>query len=313
MAGTPPARLAAGRIWDDLAMPTGSTATRELICDACRMELTRYGLWIGNSISEADHAEAARLAEKLGYGTLWLGGSPRLTKLRPMLEATDSLLLATGIVNVWHYEPADLALEFAALDADFPGRVLLGIGIGHREMTQEYRGPLTKMREFLDGLAAAREPVPRGRMIVAALGPKMLDLSFERTLGTHPYFTPPEHTRQAREQLGPTALVAPEQAVVIDPDPGSARTTAREYARRYLSLSNYVNSCRRLGYTEQDVAGDGSDRLVDEIVPQGTAEQVAASVRAQLDAGADHVCVQTLGIEGVPTQAWTELAAVLIG
>jgi probable F420-dependent oxidoreductase len=277
------------------------------------MELTRYGLWIGNIVPEADHAEAAKLAEQLGYGVLWLGGSPRLTKLRPMLEATDSLLLATGIVNVWHYEPTELAAEFAELDADFPGRVLLGIGIGHREVTQEYKGPLTKMREFLDGLAAAAQPVPRERMVVAALGPKMLDLSFERTLGTHPYFTPPEHTRQARERLGPAALVAPEQAVVIDPDPSSARATAREYSRRYLSLSNYVNSCRRLGYTEDDVADDGSDRLVDEIVPQGTAEQVADSVRAHIDAGADHVCVQTLGVEGVPVQAWTELAAVLLG
>jgi probable F420-dependent oxidoreductase len=277
------------------------------------MELTRYGLWIGNVVPEADHAAAARLAERLGYGALWLGGSPRLTKLRPMLEATDSVLLATGIVNVWHYEPGDLAAEFADLDADFPGRVLLGIGIGHREVTQEYRGPLTKMREFLDGLATAEQPVPRERMVVAALGPKMLDLSFERTLGTHPYFTPPEHTRDARDQLGPTALIAPEQAVVIDADSSSARATARQYSRRYLSLSNYVNSCRRLGYSEEDVAGDGSDRLLNEIVPQGTAEQVAASVRAHIDAGADHVCVQTLGVEGVPTQAWTELAAVLIG
>jgi probable F420-dependent oxidoreductase len=277
------------------------------------MELTRYGLWIGNVVPEADHVGAAKLAEQLGYGALWLGGSPRLTKLRPMLEATDSLLLATGIVNVWHYEPADLAAEFAELDLDFPGRVLLGIGIGHREVTQEYKGPLTKMREFLDGLATAEHPVPRERMVVAALGPKMLDLSFDRTLGTHPYFTPPEHTRRARERLGSTALVAPEQAVVIGDDPRSAREIARKYSKRYLSLSNYVNSCRRLGYTEDDVADDGSDRLVDEIVPQGTAEQVAASVRAHIDAGADHVCVQTLGVEGIPTQAWTELAAVLIG
>jgi probable F420-dependent oxidoreductase len=276
------------------------------------MELTRYGVWIGNTVSEPAYGDAAQLAEKLGYGTLWLGGSPRLTKVRPMLEATDSLVIATGIANVWHYEPADLAAEFAELDREFPGRVLLGIGIGHREMTQEYKGPLAKMREFLDGLAFAERPVPRERMVVAALGPKMLDLSFERTLGTHPYFTPPEHTRYARERLGPAALVAPEQAVVIDDDPSSARATARKYSRRYLNLANYVNSCRRLGYTEEDVADDGSDRLVEEIVPQGTAEQVAAAAKAHLDAGADHVCVQTLGTEGVPTRAWTELADVLI-
>jgi probable F420-dependent oxidoreductase len=276
------------------------------------MELTRYGLWIGNGVPEANHAEAATLAEKLGYGTLWLGGSPRLTKLRPMLEATGSLVLATGIVNVWHYEPADLAAEFTELEADFPGRVLLGLGIGHREVTQEYKGPLTKMREFLDGLASAEHPVPRERMVVAALGPKMLDLSFERTLGTHPYFSPPEHTRHARERLGPTALVAPEQAVVIDDDPATAEATARKYSKRYLSLSNYVNSCLRMGYTEADVADDGSDRLLNEIVPQGSAEQVAVSVRAHIDAGADHVCVQTLGDEAGRARAWSELAGVLL-
>ena len=276
------------------------------------MELNRYGVWIGNALSEPDYGEAARLAERLGYGTLWKGGSPRLQTLRPMLEATESLVIATGIVNVWHYEPADLAREFADLEQDFPGRVLLGIGIGHRETTQQYQGPLTKMQEFLTGLAAAEQPVPRERMVVAALGPKMLDLSFERTLGTHPYFTPPEHTSYARRRLGPGALVAPEQAVVIDGDPASARATAREYSRRYLNLSNYVNSCRRMGYSEDDVAGDGSDRLLDEIVPQGTAEDAASVIHAHLEAGADHVCVQTLGPDGIPERAWAELAAVLL-
>lgn len=277
------------------------------------MELTRFGLWIGRSVDEAQHADAARLAEALGFGALWLGGSPRLPKLRPMLEATDRLVVATGIVNIWAYEPEALADEFAALDADFPGRVLLGIGIGHPEATQEYEKPLTKSRKFLDGIAESEHPVRRDRMVLAALGPKMLDLSFERTLGTHPYFTPPAHTRFARERLGSGALVAPEQAVVIDSDPGAAIEKARGYANMYLRLSNYTNNLRRFGYTDEAIADGGTKALIDELVPQGSGEQVAAAVQAHLEAGADHVCVQTVGTTGVPEREWTELAAALLG
>jgi probable F420-dependent oxidoreductase len=281
------------------------------------MKLTRFGLWIGRSLAEEQYGEAARLAEQLGYGALWFGGSPRLPKLRPMLEATDQIVIATGIVNIWQYEPAALADEFAALDAEFPGRVLLGIGIGHPEATQEYEKPLTKTRHFLDGIAAAAQPVPRDRMVLAALGPKMLDLSFERTLGTHPYFTPPAHTRFARERLGASALVAPEQAIVIDHgDSDAALRVARSYAEVYLTLTNYTNNLKRFGYTDQSIADGGTRELIDELVPQGSAEQLAASVHAHLDAGADHVCVQALqpdGVTGVPADDWRALAAALIG
>ena len=280
------------------------------------MELTKYGLWIGRSIAEENHAEAARLAERLGYGALWLGGSPRLSKLRAMLEASERIVIATGIVNVWAYDPAELADEFAELEAGFPGRVLLGIGIGHPEATQQYEKPLTRTRRFLDGIAGSSHPVARERMALAALGPKMLDLSFERTLGTHPYFTPAAHTRFARERLGASALVAPEQAVVIDDNARAALMVARQYAEYYLGLSNYTNNLRRFGFSDESIADGGSRELIDELVPQGSAEQVAASVRAHLDAGADHVCVQTLragGSAGVPEREWRELAAVLIG
>ncbi len=278
------------------------------------MELTKFGLWIGRSVAEEQYGEAARLAEELGYGALWLGGSPRLPKLRPMLEASERIVIATGIVNIWNYDPVTLADEFAALDADFPGRVLLGIGIGHPEATQEYERPLTKTRSFLDGIAGSSHPLPRERMVLAALGPKMLDLSHERTLGTHPYFTPPAHTRFARERLGNGALVAPEQAVVIDSgDAEAAFRVAAEYADMYLHRSNYTNNLKRFGYTDAAIA-EGSRALIDELVPQGSAERVAATVRAHLDAGADHVCVQTLaGGSGVPERAWRELAAVLVG
>ncbi|MCL2419130.1 MAG: LLM class flavin-dependent oxidoreductase, partial [Conexibacteraceae bacterium] len=159
------------------------------------MELTETGVWIGSTLEAADYGEASRLAEQLGFGALWLGGSPRLASVRPMLESSDRLVIATGIVNIWQYDPLELAGEFAALEADFPGRVLLGVGIGHPESTSQYRSPLAKTRDFLDGIAAAAHPVPRERMALAALGPKMLDLSSERTLGTHPYFTPAAHTR----------------------------------------------------------------------------------------------------------------------
>jgi probable F420-dependent oxidoreductase len=277
------------------------------------MELTKFGVWIGTALPEDDYGQAAKLAQDLGFGALWLGGSPRLSALQPMLGATDTIVIATGIVNVWQYAPDELAAEFAALEADFPGRVLLGIGIGHPEATSEYTAPLTKTREFFDGIAASEHPVPRERMVVAALGPKMLDLSFERALGTHPYFTPPAHTRFARARLGPRALVAPEQAVVVDDDPDTALVTAREYAKRYLELSNYTNNLKRFGYTDDAIADGGTQALVDEMVPQGSGERVSTAVRAHLDAGADHVCVQAVGAAGVPTRAWTQLAAALFG
>jgi probable F420-dependent oxidoreductase len=275
------------------------------------MNLTKYGVWIARSLSEADYGAAAKLAEDLGFGALWLGASPRLTAIRPMLEASQRLVIATGIVNIWAYEPAVLAQEFAELEQHFPGRVLLGIGIGHAEATSEYQKPLTKTREFLDGIAAAPTPVPRERMVLAALGPKMLDLSFERALGTHPYFTPVEHTRLARERLGAQALVAPELAVVVDEDHDRARATARKYSQMYLDRANYTGNLKRLGWVDEDVANGGSDRLIDAVVPHGSAAQLALAVQDHLDAGADHVCVQPVGVNGVPTAEWTALAAAL--
>lgn len=282
------------------------------------MELTKFGLWIGRSVAEEQLGEAAQLAEGLGYGALWVGGSRRLPTLRPMLEASERIVIASGIVNIWAYDdPGELAEEFAALDADFPGRLLLGIGIGHPEATQQYEKPLTKTQGFLDGIAASAHPVPRERMALAALGPKMLDLSFERTLGTHPYFTTPAHTAFARERLGAAALIAPEQAVVIDHgDAGRAQETARGFAGYYLGLTNYTGNLKRFGYTDADFADGGSKRVIDDVVPQGPVAQVAAAVHAQLEAGADHVCVQTIqpsGTTGVPADDWRTLAAELIG
>ncbi len=222
------------------------------------------------------------------------------------------MLAATGILKVWSNDPGETAAADAALRADFPGRFMLGVGIGHPEATSGYRRPLGTMRAFLDGLDAAPTPPPVGERCLAALGPRMLDLAGERTAGTHPYFTTVDHTRFARERLGPGKLVAPELACVVETDPVRARTVARQYAKLYLGRRNYTQNLLRFGFTEGDLADGGSDRLINAVIPQGSAEQIAEIARAHLDAGADHVCVQPLGEDGIPRKSWTALARALI-
>lgn len=276
------------------------------------MELGRFGIWTAyRAIGEQNAAAAARLIESLGFGTVWLGGSPQVPALRPLLEATERIVVATGILNVWQSDPTQVAADFASLNADFPGRVLVGIGIGHPEAQGEYAKPLTAMRAFLDGLDVAPAPLPRDARCLAALAPKMLDLSATRSLGSHTYFVSVEHTRWAREQFGPSPLLAPELACVIDENLESAREIARRYAKLYLGLSNYANALLRSGFTEQDIADGGSDRLIDAVVPHGDAAAIAAAVSEHLAAGANHVCLQTVGISGVPQADWTALARAL--
>jgi probable F420-dependent oxidoreductase len=276
------------------------------------IELGRFGLWTSyRAIGEENAGEAAKLAERLGYGAIWLGGSPNPAKVTPLLAATERLAAATGIVNIWQTEPHMAASERAQLEADHPGRFLLGVGIGHPEATSDYKHPLKAMRGYLDGLDSAQRAVPPDARCIAALGPKMLDLSRDRSLGTHPYFTPVEHTRFARQRVGPGKLVAPELACVVDTDAERARATAREYATTYLGLSNYTNNLLRFGFDESDLADGGSDRLIDAVVPHGSAEDIAAAAHEHVDAGADHVCLQTVGIRGVPVEQWTALASAL--
>jgi probable F420-dependent oxidoreductase len=276
------------------------------------MELGRFGVWTSfRAIGEENAAEAAALIDELGFGTFWLGGSPRLPQTRALLEGADGIAVATGIVNVWAYDPAELARDYADLSARYADRLLVGIGIGHPEATGNYTRPLSTIRAFLDGIDAAPSPIPPDRRCLAALGPKMLDLCRERSLGTLTYFVPPEHTRAARARLGDGPLIATELACVLDTDPDSARATARRYAKMYLGLRNYTRNLLRHGFTEHDVADAGSDRLIDAIVPHGTAEQIASVARAHLDAGADHVCLQPLGAQGVPRAEWTALASAL--
>jgi len=274
------------------------------------MDLGTFGVWTAyRGLGEENAGEAAALVAELGFGTFWLGGSPRLPTVRPLLEAADGLTVATGIVNVWAYDPAELAQEYAVLAPEFGDRLLVGIGIGHPEATSDYAHPLRAMRAFLDGIDAAPAPIPADRRALAALGPKMLDLCRERTRGTLTYFVSPEHTRDARERLGPDALLAAELACVVDTEADSARAAARRYAAMYLGLRNYTGNLMRYGFTEDDIADGGSDRLIDRIVPHGTAEAIIAAAREHLDAGADHVCLQPVGVRGIPREQWTALAA----
>src|SRR3954468_1318355 len=278
------------------------------------MEIGRIGVWTSYRPFGIERAgEAAKIVEQLGYGAWWVGGSPHVPDVRPILEATSTLVAATGILNVWINEPGETAAADAALREEFGGRFMLGIGIGHREATSEDRRPLETMRAFVDGLDASATAPPVDGRCLAALGPKMLDLAGERTAGTHTYFVPVEHTRFAREQLGSGPLVAPELACVVDTDPVRAKAVARDYAKLYLGLRNYTQGLLRFGFTERDLDDGGSDRLIDAVVPQGSAEQIAEVVRAHLDAGADHVCVQPLGEQGIPRESWTALAEVLLG
>lgn len=276
------------------------------------MQLGEFGVWTSyRAIGEENAGEAARLVEDLGFGTFWLGGSPQLPALRPLLESTEQIVVATGILNVWASDPERVVADFAELEDRFPGRVLLGIGVGHPEATSQYDRPLAAMRSFLDAIDAAATPVPRTRRCLAALGPKMLGVSAERSLGAHTYFVPVEHTRAARETLGEAAILAPELACVLDADVESARARARDYAALYLGLRNYTNNLRGHGFSEQDIADGGSDLLIDSIIPHGGAEEIAAAARRNLSAGADHVCLQSVGVQGIPRAEWTALASAL--
>ena len=268
------------------------------------MNLGRIGIWR----SRRHGTQGLDELEGLGYSTFWIGGSPSTDDVRPYLEATRGLTIATGILNVWQHEPAEAAAGHAALTADFPGRFLLAVGIGHPEATSDYRRPLATMRSFLAGLDPE---VPQGERMVAALGPKMLRLAAERALGAFPYFVPVEHTRFAREQMGPEATLATEVAVVVERDAETARGIAREYAAGYLELRNYAGNLRNLGYEESELANGGSDRLVDAVIPHGSAEAIAEAVRPHFDAGADHVCLQPLGHGPHPADDYRALAAAL--
>jgi probable F420-dependent oxidoreductase len=275
-----------------------------------RDHLGRFGVWRATGEVTPDLALGL---ERLGYGTLWLGSSPSgdLAQVEQLLDATTTLNLATGIVNMWKDDAHLVAASFRRVDARQPGRFLLGVGAGHREATQEYAQPYDTLARYVDVLLA--DGVPADSLVLAALGPKVLRLAAERAGGAHPYLVPPEHTRQARAILGPGPLLAPEQKVVLDADPQRARAIGRPRVRTpYLGLVNYTSNLRRLGWGDEDLKDGGSDALIDALVAHGSGEQVAARLAEHLDAGADHVCVQLLTEPGADAMAgYEKLAAAL--
>ncbi|MFF4622401.1 LLM class F420-dependent oxidoreductase [Nonomuraea jabiensis] len=272
------------------------------------MDIGRVGVWhpmIGKApAEEARHAAAT--IESLGYGSLWvnegLGSKEPLVMSAVLLAATRRIAVGTGIANLWVRDATAMAAGAAALGDAFPDRFLLGIGVSHAPLVagrgHDYAKPLAAMRTYLEAMDQADRtlPVPStpAPRVLAALRPKMLELSRDLADGAHSYFVPPEHTAQARRILGPGPLLIPEQAVVLESDPARAREIARAHMSHYLTLPNYLNNLRTLGFTDEDFAGGGSNRLADAIVAWGDADAIRKRVHAHLDAGADHVVIQPL-------------------
>lgn len=282
------------------------------------------GIWSAH-LRYGDPAEAARQAaelERLGYTSLWIPdvGGDLWTPLANLLGATTTATIATGILNVWMHTPEEAAAEHARLVAEHGRRFMCGIGISHRpfiDMVKEpgtYQKPVAHIASYLDGLDAAATPMSPTDRMLAALGPKMLELAATRTSGTHPYLVTPELTAAARHGVGPGALVASEQGVVLEKDPTTARAIARQHLKTYLGLPNYSNNWKRQGFTDDDIADGGSDRLVDALVVWGDEDTIARRVQDHRDAGADHVCIQVLTANPAefPVAQWAALAPALV-
>ena len=280
------------------------------MAERARDHLGRFGVW---RWFDRDTPELAAGLERLGYGTLWLGGSPDgdLGQVEEILDATTTLTMATGIVNMWKDDAHMVAAGFARVEARHPGRFLLGVGAGHPEATQEYARPYETLARYVDVLLG--DGVPADSLVLAALGPRVLRLAAERTAGAHPYLVPPEHTRWAREIMGQGPLLAPEQKVVLEADPERARAIGRPRVQNpYLRLANYTSNLRRLGWSEEDLSGGGSDALIDALVAHGSGDQVAARLDQHFRAGADHVAVQLLTERGADAMdGYRELARAL--
>lgn len=278
----------------------------------------RVGVWsVGlrndDSGAREEIQSAAAELEELGYGAVWLGSSPHPDHALPLLEATSDLVVATGIFRIWDQDAASIAARHAAITAVHPGRFLLGLGASHSSLVKQYSKPYSATVEYLDGLDAAAAPVPKQERVLAALGPKMLELARDRALGAHPYLVTPEHTAKARAALGAGPLLAPEIKVAWGSDLAAARERARAHLAYYLRLPNYTNNLVRDGFTEEDLAGGGSDRLIDATFVLGGHDAVRDRVRAFFDAGADHAVLQVITADRMelPREEWREIAAAL--
>jgi probable F420-dependent oxidoreductase len=277
------------------------------------MELGRLGVWTFLDLMSAGEAAAfVQRVEALGYSTLWLPeaiGRDPFTLLGYLAARTERLQFATGIANIYARDPMTMRAIQQTMAELSGGRFVLGLGVSHSHLVtgvrgHEYKKPVPAMREYLEAMRAALyravEPAEEAPIMLAALRPVMLRLAREQARGAHPYFTTPAHTARAREILGPDAWLAPEQKVLLDTDATRARATARATMQIYLGLPNYQNNLKWLGFTDEDIANGGSDRLVDAIVAWGDEQAIADRIRAHHDAGANHVCIQPLRPDGIP-------------
>jgi len=291
------------------------------------MDLGRVGLWhFLDVLPAATAGAAAREVEQLGFKALWIPealGREVFTHAALLLGATERLIVATGIANVWARDAMAMAAAQKTLAEAYPGRFLLGMGVSHAPLVagmrgHDYKRPLTYLRRYLDAMDAApymaAPPAEQPPRVLASLHPRSLELARERAWGSHPYLVPPEHTARARRVLGPGKLLAPEQMVCLERDASAARAIARQAMQVYLGLPNYVRNLLALGFTDDDLANGGSDRLVDAIVAWGDIEAIAARVKAHHDAGADHVCLQVLSANPneLPHAEWRDLAPALV-
>jgi probable F420-dependent oxidoreductase len=282
------------------------------------MDLGRVGVWWSGSWQRADDGstDVAVALEELGYSALWSSGGfdPGLAEhFERLLSATTRITVASGIVSIWATLPGEIAGAVADLDAQFPGRFVLGLGASHAPIVENYARPYSHVVEYLDVLDADGPAVREDRRVLAALGPRMLELARDRAAGAHPYFVPVEHTARARSILGEGPLLAPEITVILESDPTTARELARTFTIGYLTLPNYANNLLSLGFGDDDVTGGGSDRLVDAVVAWGDVDAVAARVREHQAAGADHVCIQVVATpDSFPLTAYRELAPALL-
>ncbi|MYW16871.1 TIGR03620 family F420-dependent LLM class oxidoreductase [Streptomyces sp. SID2955] len=284
---------------------------------ALKETVGRYGIWSVELRSEepdrrGELDEAAAELEELGYGAVWLGGNSTVDHAAPLIGATRRIAVGTSIQSVWQQDADTTAAGFTEVEAAHPGRFVLGLGVSHGPLVKDYRRPYAAMTEYLDALDTAG--VPAERRVLAALGPRMLGLSRDRAGGAIPYLVTPEHTARAREILGDRPLLAPEFKVVLEPDPARARETARAYLARYLQLPNYTGNFLRLGFTEDDIADGGSDRLLDAVFAWGDESRIRERVMAFHEAGADHVALQVVTANAgaaLPRKEWRALASLL--
>ncbi|HTW75289.1 MAG TPA: TIGR03620 family F420-dependent LLM class oxidoreductase [Steroidobacteraceae bacterium] len=286
------------------------------------MPLGRLGVWTGiDSLTASQAAAFAQRVEGWGYGALWIPegvGREVFSTAAWLLAHTRTLTLASGIANIYARDAVSAAAAQKGLNEMSAGRFLLGLGVSHIPLVRdvrrhEYGKPVATMRAYLTAMAGApyRSVMPPAplKTVLAALGPKMLELAAELADGAHPYNVPPEHTQQARLSLGPGKLLCVEQGAMLETDAAQARARARQFLSLYLGLPNYVNNWRRLGFPDAELAGGGSDRLIDAVIAWGDERAIRARIEAHWQAGADHVCVQAIGREGAPDERLLALLA----